>query len=61
MPTYRLYKLDQAGKYAAGEEMDAPDDDEAMVKAGALGHAYTCELWLGRRLVGRIVAPQVQG
>jgi len=61
MPTYRLYKLDKAGKFAAGEEMDAPDDDEAMVKAAASGHAFTCELWLERRLVGRIVAPQAKG
>jgi hypothetical protein len=58
MPTYRLFKLDYAGKYAAGEEMNALDDDEAMKQARAVGHAFTCELWLGRRLVGRIVAPQ---
>lgn len=56
MPTYRLHRLDEAGKYATGEEMDASDDDEAMRKARAAGHAFTCELWLGRRLVGRIVA-----
>jgi hypothetical protein len=61
MPTYRLYKLDEAGKFAAGEEMEAPDDEEAMVMAGASGHAFACELWLEGRLVGRIVTPQVQG
>ena len=61
MPTYRLYKLDQAGKFAAGEELDAPGDDEAMVKAADSGHAFACELWLGRRLVGRIVSPKGQG
>jgi hypothetical protein len=58
MPTYRLFKLDQAGKYAEREEMDAPDDYIAMDKARAVGHVFTSELWLGRRLVGRIVAPQ---
>jgi len=58
MPTYRLFKLNEAGKYADREEMDADDDDQAMVRARAVGHAFTCELWLGRRLVGRIVAPQ---
>jgi hypothetical protein len=41
--------------------MEAPDDEQAMVKAGASGHAFACELWLEGRLVGRIVTPQVQG
>lgn len=59
MPTYRLYKLNNAGKYAApSEEMEAPDDDEAMKRARAVGHSFACDLWLGRRLVGRIVAPR---
>ena len=58
MPTYRLFKLDHAGKYAAGEEMDASDDDAIMVEASAAGHAHGCEVWLARRLVGRVVARQ---
>ena len=59
MPTYRLHKLDGAGKYAApSQQVDAPNDDEAMKQARASGHAFTCDLWLGRRLVGRIVTPQ---
>jgi hypothetical protein len=57
MPTYRLYKLDEAGKFAAGEGLDAADDDEAMKKARAAGHAFACEVWLARRLIGRVVAP----
>ena len=58
MPTYRLYQLDQAGKYAAGEELDASDDDDIMVKARAAGHEFGCEVWLARRLIGRVVARQ---
>ena len=58
MPTYRLHKLDEAGKYGPGTEgIDASDDDDAMEKARAWGHDCACELWLGRRLVGRVVAP----
>lgn len=59
MPIYRLCKLDQAGKYATGHDLDASDDDEALKQARASGHAFTCEVWLARRLVGRVVAAQV--
>ena len=59
MPTYRLHKLDEAGKYGPGtEEIDASDDNEAMKKARAAGHSYACELWLERRLVARVVQPR---
>ena len=59
MPTYRLHKLNEAGKYGPGtEEIDASDDDDAMHKARASGHAFACEVWLGRRLIGRVVAPR---
>lgn len=53
MPTYRLYKLDKAGKYDVSEELNAADDAEAMVRARAMGHPFPCEVWLARRLVGR--------
>ena len=57
MPTYRLYKLDEDGKFAAAEALDAADDDEAMKTARATGHAFACEVWLARRLIGRVLAP----
>jgi hypothetical protein len=57
MPTYRLYKLDEAGKFTAAEALEAQDDDEAMKSARAHGHAFACEVWLARRLIGRVVAP----
>ena len=53
MPTYRLYKLDQAGKYNVSEQLDASDDSEAMKLARAMEHPFMCEVWLARRLVGR--------
>ena len=54
MPTYRLHKLNEAGKYGAGtQEIQASDDYEAMDRARA--EAFACEVWLGRRLIGRIV------
>lgn len=55
MPTYRLYKLDQAGKYDTSEGLEAADDSAALVMARAVGHPFTCELWLARRLVGRFM------
>lgn len=57
MPTYRLFKLDEAGKFAAAEALEAADDDAAMKTARATGHAFVCEVWLERRLVGRFAAP----
>lgn len=55
MPTYRLYKLDKAGKYDVSEGLDAPDDMEAMRLARAKEHPFMCEVWLARRLVGRFM------
>ena len=57
MPTYRLYKLDEGGKFSAAEALEAHDDDEAMKAARASGHAFACEVWLARRLIGPVVAP----
>ena len=53
MTSYRLYKLDEAGKYNVSEHIEAGDDSEAMKLARATGHPFMCELWLARRLVGR--------
>ena len=53
MPTYRLYKLDEAGRFDSGEGIDAADDSQAMTEARAKEHPFTCEVWLERRLVGR--------
>ena len=56
MPTYRLCKLDVAGKFASSETLEARDDDEAMKAVRASEHPCACEVWLARRLVGRVMA-----
>ena len=56
MPTYRLYRLDLSGKFESSEEMVASDDDAALTAVRALGHPFVCELWLARRLIGRVAA-----
>jgi hypothetical protein len=53
MTSYRLYKLDEAGKYNVSEQLEAADDIEAMALARATEHPFMCEVWLARRLVGR--------
>lgn len=53
MTSYRLYKLDEAGKYSVGEQLEADNDSEAMTLARAMEHPFICEVWLARRLVGR--------
>lgn len=57
MPTYRLSKLNAAGKFSTSEPFQAPDDDEAMKSARAAGHGCECQVWLARRLIGRVLAP----
>ena len=55
MPTYRLYRLDGAGKITAAGWIDADHDEEAVrqaqEEARATGGAY--ELWERNRLVAR--------
>ena len=53
MTIYRLYKLDEAGKYTVGEQLEADNDSEAMKLARSMEHPFICEVWLARRLVGR--------
>jgi hypothetical protein len=56
MPSYRLYRLDVAGKFTSSEELEATDDDAALIAARALRHPYMCEVWLARRLIGRVAS-----
>lgn len=61
MTTYRLYRLDKAGKISSAEWLDAADDDAARAQAGELtglnGNHY--ELWERNRLVTR-TGPQAR-
>ena len=56
MPTYRLYKLDLSGKFESSEEMQAADDAAAFDAVRVSSHPCICELWLARRLIGRVSA-----
>jgi hypothetical protein len=54
LPTYRLYRLDGAGRINAGEWIEATGDDEArsIARKGAGSSRY--ELWHRSRLVERV-------
>lgn len=56
MPTYRLHRLDESGKFESSEALEASDDDEALKLVRATGHDRIREVWLLRRLVGRVLA-----
>jgi hypothetical protein len=60
LPTYRLYRLDGAGKITAADWIEADDDAgatrQAQEQAASSGGFY--ELWERNRLVGRNRAPR---
>ena len=55
LPTYRLYRLDGAGKIIAAEWVEADTDELAMAAAAkaAPGGGRSYELWDRNRLVAR--------
>ena len=54
MPSYRLYRLDGAGKIANAEWVEAPNDDDARSDARVLAAGSSFELWEKNRLVERV-------
>ena len=58
MASYRLYRLDGAGKISSAEWLEAADDDEAASQARARAQNGTCEVWDRNRLVARIEPPK---
>ena len=54
LPTYRLYRLDGAGKITSAEWLDAADDEDAARQARERGDGGTWEVWDRQRLVTRI-------
>jgi hypothetical protein len=56
MPDYRLYCLDELGKIAQAEWIEAGSDDEAIVIARAKQLAVDCEIWEGNRLIANVPA-----
>jgi hypothetical protein len=53
LPTYRLYRLDGAGRISAADWIDAVDDDDARAKARGHPSSGGYELWERYRLVER--------
>lgn len=51
--SYRLYRLDGAGRINAAEWIDAADDGDARSKARGQCQSGRFELWEGKRLVER--------
>jgi hypothetical protein len=49
--TYRLYRLDGAGRIDGADWLEAADDAEACRMASARHPSGKYELWEGRRLV----------
>ena len=56
MTDYRLYCLNDDGKFADAEWIQARSDDEAIVAARMKRLTVRCELWEGNRLVANIPA-----
>ena len=54
MPSYRLYRLDGAGKITTAEWIDAAHDDDALVEARSHAGDGQFELWERNRLVAKI-------
>lgn len=54
MPSYRVYCLDGAKKVTRAEWIEADDDDSALLAARQFDDAVQCEVWQGRRLIGRV-------
>ncbi len=51
MPYYRLYCLNEAGRFYTCDEIDAPDDADAIRQAEELRPGVAAELWQQGRKV----------
>lgn len=51
LPSYRLYRLDGAGKIVSADWVEAKDDDEAVREARNVVGESHFELWDRKRLV----------
>ena len=54
MSSYRLYRLDGAGKISSAEWIHAANDEEARREADQRATSGSYELWDRNRLVARI-------
>ena len=58
MNQYRIYCLDDEGRFSKVKEIELADDAEALAHARSLKHPGGCEIWTGARRVGRVEAYQ---
>ncbi|MGZ2411980.1 hypothetical protein ACUXST_001401 [Sphingomonas sp. F9_3S_D5_B_2] len=56
MAQYRIYCLDGVGKITRSHEIDAKNDDEAIVFARRMKLGVKCELWQRDRFVAKLDA-----
>ena len=61
MAAYRVYRLDDLGKFKAVEAIEAASDQEALKIAEGLDNCPPCEVWDQARYVGKISASRAQG
>jgi hypothetical protein len=54
LPSYRLYRLDGAGKITTAEWIEAEHDDDALAKARVRCRVGGYELWERDRMVVRM-------
>jgi hypothetical protein len=52
LPSYRLYRLDGAGKITSADWIEAEADDQALAHARDRADSGRFELWDRKRLVG---------
>jgi hypothetical protein len=52
--SYRLYRLDGAGKISSAEWIEATDDEDAARQARLRAKDGTSEVWERNRLIARI-------
>ena len=57
MPDYRLYCLDEAGKFTRSHEFTAGSDEEALNVVSAMRLLVRCELWERSRMVAKLPPP----
>jgi hypothetical protein len=56
MAEYRLYCLNNHGRFTKAHEIEASDDEDALAKAHAMKLPVKCELWNHHRLVAELPA-----
>ena len=54
MTSYRVYYLDDTGKIAEAERIEAPSDDDALVMMRAKKLAVEVEIWKHNQLLCRV-------